>query len=120
MTGEDLELCPHCLQAIAPKTTVLIDNYEFDPVEGSISNGETNIHLTRYEARLFEALMRAKGRVASKSFIYDSIWGLESEIDQKIIDVYVCKIRRKIRHTQLGIETIWGRGFRLIVKQQAA
>lgn len=70
--------------------------------------------LTRLEARLVAALV-AHGRL-SKDRIYHAMYATAAEDKQpepKIVDVFVCKIRKKFEPFGLGIETIWGMGFGL-------
>jgi two-component system cell cycle response regulator CtrA len=43
--------------------------------------------------------------------------GDEAEI--KIIDIYVCKLRRKLAGMDITIETVWARGYRLVVGREA-
>lgn len=82
--------------------------------------------LTRQEALLFFALHAARPNVRSKeqllTDIYSSRWGGDDEVEIKIIDVFVCKIRKKLAGMPVTIETDWGRGYRLRIegKRQSA
>lgn len=37
---------------------------------------------------------------------------------KKIINVFVCKLRQKVKDTPIKIKNVWGRGYRLIVEEQ--
>jgi len=69
--------------------------------------------LTGREQRLFGALMARDflSKEAAMTAIYDPAAGDAPYI--KIIDVFICKIRRKIKAFGIGIETIWGFGYRI-------
>lgn len=70
--------------------------------------------LTGQEAAMFAILYDAKGRTLSKYALEDVLPGRDdvSERAVKIVDVTVCKARRKLGDPAL-IETVWGRGYRL-------
>jgi two-component system, cell cycle response regulator CtrA len=75
----------------------------------------TQIPLTTREYQLLTLLGRRQGATLTKEMVISQMYGGMDEPKQKIIDVYVCKLRKKIV-TACGkdyIETIWGRGFRL-------
>lgn len=78
--------------------------------------GGSSARLTPSEAALFEGMMRAHPRVASKGYLLDYVYGLENEEpSHKVIDVMLCMIRKKLREAQLNlyIESFPGRGWRL-------
>lgn len=103
--------CPLCGAAIAPGR-LLVD------VEGGLLVGNGQVAtLTRQESALFKALWSARPRTLSKEQLLDSIYGLLPDADEpeiKIIDVFVCKIRKKVDPLGFAIETVWGRGYRII------
>lgn len=103
--------CPLCGAAIAPGR-LLVD------VEGGllVGNGQV-VTLTRQQFALFEALWSARPRTLSKEQLLDSIYGLLPSGDEpeiKIIDVFVCKIRKKVDPLGFAIQTVWGRGYRIV------
>lgn len=68
--------------------------------------------LTRKEAEIVAAIVRY-GR-ATKASLYHSLYGgtdAEEQREPKIIDVYVCKIRKKLRPLGVAIGTQWGVGY---------
>jgi len=70
---------------------------------------------TGREARLFLILKRAPGMQASKEALLNRLYA--DQIDEapsaKILDVFICKMRKKLEGTNWRIETIWGAGYRL-------
>lgn len=74
------------------------------------------LKLTRREYGVLEALALRKGRPVSREELFDTLYGGEEEPSHKIIDVYVCKLRRKLAAVLRDadpIETVWGHGYRL-------
>ncbi len=77
---------------------------------------EKQIHLTTKEYSMLELLALRKGMTLSKeSFVNHMYSGLD-EPDPKIVDVFICRLRKKISDLSEGqnyIETVWGRGYML-------
>lgn len=118
--------CPCCGFALfAEQEEKVYLGLRFTVFEGSIFVRDAAdgilLPFTRAEASILMtlAMLGAGGRVASKNMIYDSVYPNE-EPDPKIIDVFVCKIRRKLReHPRLGLQilTHWGQGYALLREQ---
>lgn len=80
----------------------------------------TPMQMTRREYEIFETLALNPNSVIDKETLMTHLYGWGDAPDTKIIDVYMCRIRRKI--TALGgddspLETHFGRGYRLRVPQ---
>ncbi len=82
----------------------------------------SRIKLSKREHSVFQHLALNSNKVISKDAIYDAVYG--SSIDQpfdKIIDVYICKLRKKIAAASDSgwqyIETVQGRGYRLMLPE---
>ena len=74
------------------------------------------LDLTNKEYQMLELLCLRSGRVVSKETFLDHLYGGIDEPEMKIIDVFICKLRKKIsREIQDAalIETVWGRGYRV-------
>jgi two-component system cell cycle response regulator CtrA len=72
------------------------------------------IHLTSKEQYILEILIARRGKVITKEYIMNQLYDADNEPDPKIIDVFVCKLRKKLADCTGGfnyIETIWGRGY---------
>jgi len=71
------------------------------------------IRLTGREAEILKMLLAQRGRVVTKQQLFDRIYYERKEPEFKILDVFVCKMRKKFRNA-VGddiIESSWGRGF---------
>ncbi len=74
------------------------------------------LHLTCKEYQILELLSLRKGTTMIKEMFLDYLYGGMDEPEQKIIDVFICKLRKKLANASNGkdyIETVWGRGYAL-------
>ena len=72
------------------------------------------VHLTGKEYGILELLSLRKGTTLTKEMFLNHLYGGMDEPELKIIDVFVCKLRKKIGQATGGnnyIETVWGRGY---------
>ena len=89
-----------------------------DPVKHEVLRGGRKIDLTWKEFALLEYMMRNRGRILSRTKIFENIWSYDIETSSNIVDVYVSYLRDKIdkRHSQKLIHTVRGAGY--ILKEQ--
>ncbi len=76
-------------------------------------NGQP-LHLTGKEYGILELLSLRKGTTLTKEMFLNHLYGGMDEPELKIIDVFVCKLRKKLSAATGGsnyIETVWGRGY---------
>ncbi|WP_037312562.1 response regulator transcription factor [Ruegeria halocynthiae] len=90
-----------------------LGNVEFDTLEGTLSIEGKSTSLRNQELRLFEALFSAPGRLQSKSFLLDRLFAFGSEGSDNAVEVYIGRLRKKLAQSNLEIETVRGRGYRL-------
>ncbi len=72
------------------------------------------LHLTSKEYAILELLALRKGTILTKEMFLNHLYGGIDEPELKIIDVFVCKLRKKLAQATGGrnyIETVWGRGY---------
>lgn len=72
------------------------------------------LHLTGKEYGIIELLSLRKGTTLTKEMFLNHLYGGMDEPEVKIIDVFICKLRKKIQDATGGdnyIETVWGRGY---------
>ncbi len=83
-------------------------NSKIVTVDGKVLN------LTSKEYSLFELLALRKGTTINKEQFLNHLYGGLDEPEMKIIDVFLCKIRRKLEKltpNEEYIQTVWGRGY---------
>jgi len=74
----------------------------------------TSVHLTGKEYQMLELLSLRKGTTLTKEMFLNHLYGGMDEPELKIIDVFICKLRKKLAEATGGqtyIETVWGRGY---------
>ena len=73
-----------------------------------------SVHLTGKEYQMLELLSLRKGTTLTKEMFLNHLYGGMDEPELKIIDVFICKLRKKLAEATGGdnyIETVWGRGY---------
>jgi two-component system cell cycle response regulator CtrA len=73
-----------------------------------------HVHLTTKEYQILELLSLRKGSTVTKDVFLNNLYGGLDEPEIKIIDVFICKLRKKLTRASNGtnfITTIWGRGY---------
>jgi two-component system cell cycle response regulator CtrA len=83
-------------------------------------SGKT-VHLTGKEYQMLELLSLRKGTTLTKEMFLNHLYGGMDEPELKIIDVFICKLRKKLAEATGGqnyIETVWGRGY--VLREPAA
>ena len=72
------------------------------------------VYLTDKEYQMLELLVLRKGTTLNKEMFLSHLYGGMDEPEMKIIDVFICKLRKKLANASGGknyIETVWGRGY---------
>ena len=89
------------------KLVVNLDNHV-------VSVDDHPLHLTAKEYGIIELLSLRKGTTLTKEMFLNHLYGGMDEPELKIIDVFICKLRKKLATATGGehyIETVWGRGY---------
>jgi two-component system cell cycle response regulator CtrA len=108
--NEHLDFC------IAEMTTL--------PADQTVLPPDVMHALTPSQIRVLAALVEARGRMITRAGLLAAAYYDRAPSDWpeiKIVDVYICKIRKALEQIESGIEvrTLWGRGFRAIVPEEA-
>ncbi|SQF96269.1 response regulator transcription factor CtrA [Bartonella quintana] len=72
------------------------------------------VHLTSKEYQMLELLSLRKGTTLTKEMFLNHLYGGMDEPELKIIDVFICKLRKKLEEVSSSanyIDTVWGRGY---------
>ena len=80
----------------------------------TVDVGGKTVHLTGKEYQMLELLSLRKGTTLTKEMFLNHLYGGMDEHELKIIDVFICKLRKKLAEATDGanyIETVWGRGY---------
>jgi two-component system cell cycle response regulator CtrA len=81
----------------------------------TVEVGGQRVHLTGKEYQMLELLSLRKGTTLTKEMFLNHLYGGLDEPEVKIIDVFICKLRKKLNtYAKVDhIETVWGRGYML-------
>ena len=82
----------------------------------SVAINDSRVYLTSKEYQILELLSLRKGTTLTKEMFLNQLYGGMDEPEIKIIDVFICKLRKKLAGASGGkeyIETVWGRGYSL-------
>jgi two-component system, OmpR family, phosphate regulon response regulator PhoB len=101
--------------AAAGSTPVRVGPLQIDAAAHIVTVDGVAIHLTRREFDLLRALVEARGRVLSREFLLDHVWGYTAagEIESRTVDVHVRRLRQKLGPFGRRIGTVTGVGYRL-------
>lgn len=89
-------------------------------LEPAIADPVPGVHLTTSEGRILARLALQLGKTVHKNSLMDAVYFDKiEEAHEKIIDVMICKMRRKILGSRFEVETVWGKGYRLKDAQHA-
>lgn len=93
--------------------TLRVADLQMDMLTKTVTRGERKIDLTARESLLLETLMRNKGKLLTREFIIEKVWGLGFDPTTNVIDVYINYLRKKIdKGSDLKlIHTKYGFGF---------
>jgi two-component system cell cycle response regulator CtrA len=98
------------------QSIIEIDDLVINLDTKSVAVGGERVHLTGKEYQMLELLALRKGTTLSKEMFLNNLYGGMDEPELKIIDVFICKVRKKLANASGGkdyIETVWGRGYML-------
>ena len=92
-----------------------IGNLRLNLDSHEVSVDDRPVHLTGKEYSILELLVLRKGMVLTKDAFLNHLYGGMDEPEMKIIDVFICKLRKKLQLVGAGhlISTVWGRGYML-------
>lgn len=106
---------------VSPSTRITIGGVtvDLDNLTAFDESG-TEIHFTPTEFAMLTYLMKNASRAVPRSELLPTVWGFENDSGTRVADDTVKRLRKKLQHTDLLIETIWGYGFKVREKDQPA
>lgn len=88
---------------------------KIDPIRRRVTLNENIINISRKEFDILQLLAGSPGKVFSREMILESVWGVEWDGFERMIDSHIKRIRSKLEKNSAQpewIETIWGIGYR--------
>jgi two-component system cell cycle response regulator CtrA len=101
---------------VYPEATIRTGKLAVNLDARAASIDDQPVHLTGKEYAILELLALRKGTIVTREMLLNHLYGGTDEPELKIIDVFVCKLRKKLAQAtgcDHYIETVWGRGYML-------
>ncbi|MFA6092125.1 MAG: response regulator transcription factor [Elusimicrobiota bacterium] len=95
-----------------PEAVVCCEHMSLDSEQGLVSVDGKPLRLTPKEFALLETFLRRPGRVLKRNYLLEIVWGAGSAVRPKVVDLTLCRLRRKLGKMGSCIETLPGFGFR--------
>ena len=104
-----MKICPLCGNSYGGHEGVFIDEHSREV----FIDGET-IPLSPRLVQTLAGIVKSSPRLVTRDYLMDYIYGLGSidEPNDKIIDTFICLVRRQIKHTRFEIQTVKTLGYR--------
>lgn len=94
---------------------IKLGDVEFDIINYNIKINGNSMKLTYKESLLFEMFIKRPEQVFTREQILDRVWGFDSEVNENNIEIYVHNLRKKLKDTNLKIDTVRSVGYTLRV-----
>ena len=92
---------------------ITVGQLDYDRTGRTLRMGGVDIPLTQREIAVFECLFERAGQIVSKPQIADHLYGVGAEIEERVIEVYVSRLRKKLSHAGIKIKAARGLGYLL-------
>jgi DNA-binding response OmpR family regulator len=95
-----------------------IGDAEIDPAAQVLRRGRSETMLSFYEVQLLKLLHERAGQPVSRDEILDKVWGIETASNNRTVDNFVVKLRKKLEpepNEPRHILTVYGVGYKLVV-----
>ena len=96
---------------IAPSAVESIGNLEFDIGSRVLRGGGDVIDLSRRELAAFECLLERRGKLVPKSLLIDQMYGVGADLEDKVVEVPISRLRKKLVGYKVTIKAARGLGY---------
>ncbi|ODV12989.1 MAG: hypothetical protein ABT20_03030 [Rubrivivax sp. SCN 70-15] len=94
---------------------VALDDLVVDTTRRTASRGGVRLNLSALEFKLLAALLRNPGHVLSRADVVDAVWGDVADVDPRVVEVAICRLRAKVDrpYAKKLVRTLRGAGYLL-------
>lgn len=98
-----------------PRETTLkpLGSLHWEPAARTLSFEGVVLDIPRRELALFEALSNALGRTLTKSALLDQLYGVGSDVEESVVEVYVSRLRKRLKPYGVSIKVKRGLGYEM-------
>ena len=92
-------------------TTIKVGEVEFDAVRRRVTVAGQSIDLPRRELALLEVFISHPGQVFEKETLLDRVFGYDDDVNPGAVELYVCRLRKRLQASNVKIRTLRGLGY---------
>ncbi|MGL6293797.1 response regulator transcription factor [Eubacterium aggregans] len=93
--------------------TIDFEDVRFNIQKNTLATKDEEFKLSVKEAKILEMLLKRSNQVFTREQILDRVWGFDKEVNENNIEIYVHNLRKKLKETDVKIDTIRGVGYTL-------
>lgn len=101
----------------APRRHIEMGSLTLDPEAMQLIFQGSSLDIPRREMTVLTVLAEAQGRAVSKATLLDQTYGTGSETDEKVVEVYVSRLRKRLKQYNVGIRVHRGIGYSLSIEE---
>lgn len=101
-------------KSIAPRQSILLGQLALDPTRPQLTGPSGVMEIPRRELTVLSVLAEANGAPVSKEKLLDQVYGIGSETDDKVIEVYISRLRKRLAPHGVQIRVQRGIGYALV------
>ena len=104
-------------KTVAPLPAIRLGSLRIDPESHQVmieqAGATADAGLTQTEFKLLSLFAKNPGKAFSRAEILKSVWGQSIAVSDRVIDVHLCSLRKKVKGARIMIQSIAGTGYRL-------
>jgi two-component system response regulator RegX3 len=110
-----LEALKRRAESSSATSLLAVGPYEFDPATTSVRLHSELVDLTERQYQLAQLLFRNPGRLLSRQYLLEAVWGLNAQVQTRTLDIHVSQLRTMLRLADNGwrINSVYAHGYRL-------
>ena len=90
---------------------IAVGKLSFDPQTRQVASPNGALELPRKELSVFETMANSLGRTVSKTQLLDSVYGTGADVDEQVVEVYVSRLRKRVKQYDVEIKVQRGLGY---------
>ncbi|MEM9433048.1 MAG: response regulator transcription factor [Pseudomonadota bacterium] len=101
-------------RATPQRSLMSIGTLQFDPAARQLFHQDVPLDVPRRELAVFECLLSSEGRLVSKTALLDYAYGVGADVEERVIEVYVSRLRSRLKAFGVTIKAQRGLGYQLL------
>ncbi len=101
-------------RAIPQQHYISIGALQYNAGARQLLDGKAEIDLPRREMSVFECLLAADGRLISKAAVLDHVYGVGTDVEEAVVEVYISRLRSRLKTYGILIRTRRGLGYQML------